>query len=140
MTRIKRGTVKKRKHKKILKEARGYYGAKKRSYRLAKEQLLKSLKYSYIDRKNRKRTFRRLWIIRINAAARLNGISYNEFINGLKKASVEINRKMLSEIAVKDPTAFQKLTEVAKKQVSAWFLALFYIKDFKKLWMKRRYQ
>ena len=119
MTRIKRGTVKKRKHKKILKEARGYYGAKKRSYRLAKEQLLKSLKYSYIDRKNRKRTFRRLWITRINAAARLNGISYNEFINGLKKASVEINRKMLSEIAVKDPTAFQKLTEVAKKQVSA---------------------
>jgi large subunit ribosomal protein L20 len=119
MTRIKRGTVKKRKHKKILKEARGYYGAKKRSYRLAKEQLLKSLKYSYIDRKNRKRTFRRLWIIRINAAARLNGISYNEFINGLKKANVEINRKMLSEIAVGDPTAFQKLTEVAKKQVSA---------------------
>lgn len=119
MTRIKRGTVKKRKHKKILKEARGYYGAKKRSYRLAKEQLLKSLKYSYIDRKNRKRTFRRLWIIRINAAARLNGISYNEFINGLKKANVEINRKMLSEIAVEDPTAFQKLTEVAKKQVSA---------------------
>jgi large subunit ribosomal protein L20 len=119
MTRIKRGTVKKRKHKKILKEARGYYGAKNRSYRLAKEQLLKSLKYSYIDRKNRKRTFRRLWITRINAAARLNGISYNEFINGLKKASVEINRKMLSEIAVKDPTTFQKLTEVAKKQVSA---------------------
>ena len=119
MTRIKRGTVKKRKHKKILKEARGYYGAKKRSYRLAKEQLLKSLKYSYIDRKNRKRTFRRLWIIRINAAARLNGISYNEFINGLKKANVEINRKMLSEIAVGDLTAFQKLTEVAKKQVSA---------------------
>ena len=119
MTRIKRGTVKKRKHKKILKEARGYYGAKNRSYRLAKEQLLKSLKYSYIDRKNRKRTFRRLWITRINAAARLNGVSYNEFINGLKKANVEINRKMLSEIAVKDPTAFQKLTEVAKKKVSA---------------------
>ena len=118
MTRIKSGQVKRRKHKKVLKEARGYYGSKSRSYRVAKEQLLKSMSYSYRDRKNRKRNFRRLWIIRINAAARINGISYNEFINGLKKSSVEINRKMLSELAVSDSEAFQKLTEIAKKQLA----------------------
>ena len=118
MTRIKRGIVKRKKHKKVLKEARGYYGAKSRSYRSAKQQLLKSLSYAYRDRKNNKRNFRRLWIIRINAAARINGLSYNEFINGLKKASVEINRKILSEIAVNDPNAFKELTEVAKKQLA----------------------
>ncbi|GAI81282.1 unnamed protein product [marine sediment metagenome] len=115
MTRVKRGTVKRRKHKKVLKEARGYYGSKSRSYKIAKEQLLKSMSYAYRDRKNNKRNFRRLWITRINAAARINGISYNEFISGLKKASVDINRKILSEIAVSDPDAFQKLTEIAKK-------------------------
>ncbi|GAH89264.1 unnamed protein product, partial [marine sediment metagenome] len=97
------------------KEARGYYGSKSRSYKIAKEQLLKSMSYAYRDRKNNKRNFRRLWITRINAAARINGISYNEFISGLKKASVDINRKILSEIAVSDPDAFQKLTEIAKK-------------------------
>jgi len=118
MTRVKRGQVKRRKHKKVLKEARGYYGSKSRSYKIAKEQLLKSMSYAYRDRKNNKRNFRRLWIIRINAAARINGISYNEFINGLKKASVEINRKMLSELAVSDPDAFQKLIETAKKQLA----------------------
>jgi len=115
MVRIKRGLVKRRKHKKVLKEARGYYGSKSRSYKIAKEQLLKSMSYAYRDRKNNKRNFRRLWITRINAAARINGISYNEFINGLKKASVSINRKILSELAVSDPNAFQKLTEIAKK-------------------------
>ena len=115
MARIKRGTVKRRKHKKVLKEARGYYGSKSRSYKIAKEQLLKSMSYAYRDRKNNKRNFRRLWITRINAAARINGISYNEFISGLKKASVDINRKILSELAVSDPDAFQKLTEIAKK-------------------------
>jgi len=115
MTRVKRGTVKRRKHKKVLKEARGYYGSKSRSYKIAKEQLLKSMSYAYRDRKNNKRNFRRLWITRINAAARINGISYNEFISGLKKASVNINRKILSEIAVSDPDAFKKLTEIAKK-------------------------
>ncbi len=115
MTRVKRGTVKRRKHKKVLKEARGYYGSKSRSYKIAKEQLLKSMSYAYRDRKNNKRNFRRLWITRINAAARINGISYNEFISGLKKASVDINRKILSELAVSDPDAFQKLTEIAKK-------------------------
>ena len=114
MARIKRGTVKRRKHKKVLKEARGYYGSKSRSYKIAKEQLLKSMSYAYRDRKNNKRNFRRLWITRINAAARINGISYNEFISGLKKASVDINRKILSEIAVSDPDAFKKLTEIAK--------------------------
>ncbi len=115
MTRVKRGTVKRRKHKKVLKEARGYYGSKSRSYKIAKEQLLKSMSYAYRDRKNNKRNFRRLWITRINAAARINGISYNEFISGLKKASVDINRKILSEMAVSDPDDFQKLTEIAKK-------------------------
>ena len=118
MTRIKRGLIKRKKHKKILRSAKGYYGSGSRSYRAAKEQLLKSLSYSYRDRKNRKRNFRRLWITRINAAARSNGLSYNEFINGLKKANIEINRKMLSEIAVSEPATFKKLTEVAKKQVS----------------------
>ena len=117
MTRIKRGTIKRKKHKKVLKEARGYYGAKSRSYRSAKQQILKSLSNAYRDRKNNKRNFRRLWIIRINAAARINGLSYNELINGLKKASIDINRKILSELAVNDPDAFKELTKVAKKQL-----------------------
>jgi large subunit ribosomal protein L20 len=118
MTRVKRGTVKNRRHKKVLKEARGYTGSKSRTFKSAKQQVMKSMSYSYRDRKNNKRNFRRLWITRINAAARLNGLSYNEFINGLKKASVEINRKMLSEIAVSDPDAFKELTEIAKKQTA----------------------
>ena len=118
MTRVKRGTVKNRRHKKVLKEAKGYTGSKSRTFKSAKQQVMKSMSYSYRDRKNNKRNFRRLWITRINAAARLNGLSYNEFINGLKKASVEINRKMLSEIAVSDPDAFKELTEIAKKQTA----------------------
>jgi len=118
VTRIKRGLVKKKKHKKVLKDAKGYYGPGSKNYRAAKEQLLKSLSYSYRDRKNRKRNFRRLWITRINAAARSNGLSYNEFINGLKKANIEINRKMLSELAISEIAAFKELVEVAKKQVS----------------------
>ena len=118
MTRVKRGIVKNRRHKKVLKEARGYTGSKSRTFKSAKQQVMKSLSYSYRDRKNNKRNFRRLWITRINAAARLNGLSYNEFINGLRKASVEINRKMLSEIAVSDPDAFKELTEIAKKQTA----------------------
>jgi len=117
MTRVKRGVIKRKKHKKVLKEARGYYGSKSRSYRIAKEQLLKSMSYAYRDRKNKKRDFRRLWITRINAAARINGMSYNEFICGLKKASIDINRKMLSEMAVNDPNTFKKLVEVAKEQL-----------------------
>ncbi len=118
MTRVKRGTVKNRRHKKVLKEARGYTGSKSRTFKSAKQQVMKSMSYSYRDRKNNKRNFRRLWITRINAAARLNGLSYNEFINGLKKASVEINRKMLSEIAISDPDAFRELTEIARKQIA----------------------
>jgi large subunit ribosomal protein L20 len=118
MTRVKRGQIKRRKHKEVLKEARGYYGSKSRSYKIAKEQLLKSMSYAYRDRKNNKRNFRRLWITRINAAARINGISYNEFICGLRKASVDINRKMLSEMAVNDPGAFRELAEVAKKKLA----------------------
>ena len=117
MTRVKRGIVKNRRHKKVLKEVRGCQGSRSRTFKSAKEQLMKSLSYSYRDRKNNKRNFRRLWITRINAAARLNGLSYNELINGLKKASVEINRKMLSEIAVSDPDAFKQITEVAKKEL-----------------------
>ncbi len=119
MTRIKRGVLKRKKHSKILKQTKGYYGAHSRSYRLAKEELLKSLSYSYRDRKVKKRTFRSLWITRINAAARSNGISYNEFICGLKNAKVDINRKVLSDIAVNDPAAFSKLAEIAKKQQTA---------------------
>jgi len=115
MTRVKRGTVKNRRHKKVLKEARGYQGSASRTFKSAKQQLMKSMSYAYRDRKNNKRNFRRLWITRINAAARLNGLSYNEFINGLKKASVDINRKMLSEIAVSDPHAFKQLTDIARK-------------------------
>ena len=119
MTRIKRGVLKRKKHKKVLKQTKGYYSSSSRSYRLAKEALFKAMAYSYIDRKNKKRTFRSLWIIRINAAARSNGITYNELINGLKMANVEINRKMLSDIAVNDPGAFQKIAEIAKEQISA---------------------
>ncbi|MBC7332886.1 MAG: 50S ribosomal protein L20 [Actinobacteria bacterium] len=119
MTRVKRGVIKRKKHREIIKSTKGYYSVNRRSYRAAKEQLLKSLSYSYRDRKCKKREFRRLWIIRINAAARANGLSYNEFINGLKKANVEINRKVLSELAISDPTAFQKLAEVARGQLSA---------------------
>ncbi len=119
MTRIKRGVIKRTKHREVLKETKGYYGSHSRSYRLAKEELLKSLSYAYRDRKTKKRTFRSLWITRINAAARLNGLSYNEFINGLKLANVDINRKMLSEIALNDPAAFTKLAELAKQQVTA---------------------
>jgi large subunit ribosomal protein L20 len=119
MTRVKRGVIKRRKHKEVLKSAKGYYGAKRRSYRLAKEQIMKSMANSYIDRKNKKRIFRRLWITRINAAARNNGLSYNQFVNGLKQANVEINRKLLSDLAINDPTAFTKLADIAKKKVSA---------------------
>ncbi|MDZ7836565.1 MAG: 50S ribosomal protein L20 [Actinomycetota bacterium] len=119
MARIKRGSVKNKKHKKVLKQAKGYTGTSGSRYRVAKEKVYQALSFSYRDRKNKKRLFRRLWITRINAAARSNGLSYNQFINGLKKADVEINRKMLSEMAVNDPGAFKELAEVAKKQVTA---------------------
>ena len=115
MARVKNGAVTKARHKKVLKAAKGYTGSKHRLYKTAKEQLMKSRKYAYRDRKNRKRDFRKLWITRINAACRMYDISYSRFINGLNKAGVEVNRKMLSEIAINDMDAFKALVEISKK-------------------------
>jgi large subunit ribosomal protein L20 len=114
MPRVKRGVTARKRHKKVLKLAKGYYGAKSKIFRPANQQVIKSLAYSYAHRKKRKGDFRKLWITRINAAARLNGMSYNKFISGLKNAGVEINRKMLADFAVNDAKAFEKLAEVAK--------------------------
>ena len=114
MARIKSAVTTRKRHKKILKPAKGYRGAKSKLFRTANEAVMKSLVYSYIGRKQRKRDFRKLWIARINAAARMNGMSYSRFMNGLKKANIEINRKMLSEIAIADPAAFTSLVEKAK--------------------------
>lgn len=118
MARVKRGMTKHRRHKKILKLAKGYRGAKSKLFRPANEQVLKSLAYAYAHRKDKKGDFRRLWIARINAAARMNGISYSRMINGLKKAGVSVNRKMLAELAVNDLGAFKQLADVAKAQVN----------------------
>ncbi|NPV29644.1 MAG: 50S ribosomal protein L20 [Firmicutes bacterium] len=117
MARVKGGPVTRRRHKKILKLARGYRGAKSKLYRPAREQVMKSLFYAYVHRRLRKRDFRKLWITRINAAARLNGLSYSRFMNGLKKAGVAVNRKMLAELAVNDEAAFGKLVDLAKKHL-----------------------
>ena len=114
MARVKNGAVTKARHKKVLKEAKGYFGSKHRLYKTAKEQLMHSGQYDFRDRKQKKREFRKLWITRINAACRLNDISYSRFIEGLTKAGVEVNRKMLSEIAINDPKAFAELVKVAK--------------------------
>lgn len=114
MARVKRGTTTKRRHKKVLKQAKGYFGAKSKLFKTANQAVMKSLNYAYIGRKTRKRDFRKLWITRINAAARLNGMSYSRFINGLKKSEVEVNRKMLSEMAIHDAEGFSKLVEIAK--------------------------
>ena len=114
MTRVKGGTITRARHKKALKQAKGYFGSKHRLYKTAKEQVRHSLMYAYRDRRQRKRYFRKLWITRINAACRQNDISYSRFINGLSKAGVEINRKMLSEIAIDDPKTFAGLVETAK--------------------------
>jgi len=115
MARVKNGATTKARHKKVLKQAKGYFGSKHRLYKTAKEQLMHSGQYAYRDRKAKKRDFRKLWITRINAACRMNGISYSRFIEGLTKAGVEINRKMLSEIAINDEKAFAQLVEVAKQ-------------------------
>ena len=115
MARVKNGAVTKARHKKVLKQAKGYFGSKHRLYKSAKEQLMHSGQYAFRDRKQKKREFRKLWITRINAACRENGISYSRFIEGLNKAGVQVNRKMLSEIAINDPKAFTELVEVAKK-------------------------
>jgi len=119
MPRVSRATHSKKKHKKILGLAKGYYGSKSRTYRAAKEQVQHSLMYSYRDRRTRKRDFRRLWIARINAAARQNGLSYSRFMNGLHLAEVDIDRKMLSDLAVNDPKGFADLAALAKEKLEA---------------------
>ena len=115
MPRVKRAVSAHKKRRTVLNRAKGYYGAKSRSYRAAKEQVQHSLQYQYRDRRTKKREIRRLWITRINAAARINGLSYSVFMNGLKKAGVELDRKVLSDMAINDPEAFASLVEVAKK-------------------------
>jgi large subunit ribosomal protein L20 len=114
MPRVKRSVAARKKRRKVLDQAKGYWGLKKSSYRYAKEQVEHSLAYAYRDRKNKKRTFRRLWIVRINAAARANGLSYNQFIDGLHKAGIELDRKSLADLAVQDPAAFAVVAEQAK--------------------------
>ncbi len=114
MARVKRAVNALKKRRKVFKQAKGYFGAKSKQYRAASEQVRRSLRYAYIGRKLKKRDFRRLWIARINAAARINGISYSKLINGLKVAGVVIDRKMLSDIAINDAAAFAKLCETAK--------------------------
>ncbi len=114
MPRVKTGTVTRARHKKVMKQAKGYFGSKHRLYKTAKEQVMHSGKYAYRDRRQNKREFRKLWIVRINAACRENEISYSKFINGLNKAGVTINRKMLSEIAIDNPASFKDLVEIAK--------------------------
>lgn len=119
MARIKSGKVTRRRHKAILKLARGYRGSKHRLFRTAKQQVMKSLAYAYRDRRVRKRNFRRLWIQRINAAARQSGMSYSKLMHGLKLAGVEVNRKMLAELAVSDRVAFAELVKVARTKMEA---------------------
>ena len=114
MPRARNNVAAHRRHKKFLRQARGNYGGRSRLYRTARETVQKGLAYAYRDRRNRKRDFRRLWIIRINAAARLNGMSYSAFINGLSKAGISLNRKMLADIAVRDSKAFAELAEAAR--------------------------
>lgn len=114
MSRVKGSNIHKNKRKKVLKLARGYFGSKHKLYKTAKEQVMHSLKYAYRDRRQNKREMRKLWITRINAACRMNDISYSKFISGLNKAGIEINRKMLSEVAIDNPKAFTKLVKAAK--------------------------
>jgi large subunit ribosomal protein L20 len=114
VTRVKGGTVTRRRHKKVLKLTKGQYGTRHRLFRRANEAMMKSLRYAYRDRRNRRRELRRLWIARINAAARQNGMSYSRFIHGLKQAGIELDRKSLAEMAVADGSAFAELVEIAK--------------------------
>jgi large subunit ribosomal protein L20 len=118
MARVKRGVVARRRHRKVLNRAKGYYGARRKVYRVAKQAVIKAGQYSYRDRRQRKRDFRRLWIARINAAARENGMSYSRFINGLKRAEVEIDRKVLADLAVRDKAAFKALAEKAQASLA----------------------
>lgn len=117
MARVKTGVVRRRRHKKILKLARGFYSARHKHFRKAKEQLERSWCYSYRDRRAKKRDFRRLWIIRINAACRLNDISYSKFMNAIKKANIELDRKILADLALNDAKAFTDLVNIAKKAI-----------------------
>ena len=119
MPRVKRSVAARKKRRKVLGQAKGYWGLKKSSYRYAKEQVDHSLTYAYRDRKAKKRTMRSLWIIRINAAARQHGLSYNQFIAGLKKAEIELDRKVLADLAVEDPQAFGQIAERAKSALSS---------------------
>lgn len=119
MARVKRGVTAKARHKKVLKQAKGYYGARRSVYRVAKQAVIKAAQYAYRDRKQRKREFRRLWIVRINAAARLNGLSYSRLMAGLLKASIEIDRKVLADLAVFEPQAFAAIAEQAKAALAA---------------------
>jgi large subunit ribosomal protein L20 len=114
MPRVKRSQTARKKRRKVLEQARGYYGRRHSSYRLAKEQVERSLVYAYRDRKNRKRVMRRLWVQRINAAARREGLSYSQFVSGCRKAGIELDRKVLADLAVSDPVAFGKIAEQAK--------------------------
>lgn len=119
MARVKSGMVTRRRHKRILKMARGYRGSKHRLFKVAKQQVMKSLMYAYRDRRVRKRDFRRLWIQRINAAARVNGLSYSRLMHGLKLAGVEVNRKMLADLAIADAKTFTELVNVARTKLEA---------------------
>ncbi|MGY3265232.1 MULTISPECIES: 50S ribosomal protein L20 [unclassified Lysobacter] len=119
MARVKRGVMARRRHKKVLAQAKGYYNARRKVFRVAKQAVTKALQYAYIGRKQKKRHFRTLWIARINAAARLNGMSYSRFINGLLKAGITLDRKVLADIAVHDAAAFTTLTEKAKSALAA---------------------
>ena len=119
MARVKRGVAAHRKHKRVLAQVKGHYGTNNRLYKRAHESLMRSLAYAYRDRKNKKRMFRQLWIIRVNAAARQNGIQYSRFIQGLKLEGVTIDRKMLADLAVRDPEAFSAIAEIARKNVPA---------------------
>ena len=118
MARVKRGVVAKARHKKVLNKAKGYYGARSKVYRVAKQAVIKAGQYAYRDRRVRKREFRALWITRINAAARINGLSYSRFMNGLSKAGIEVDRKMLADLAVHDAAAFTALAEQAKAELA----------------------
>ncbi|KGK87845.1 MULTISPECIES: 50S ribosomal protein L20 [Clostridium] len=119
MARVKRAMNARKYHKKVLKLAKGYYGAKSKLFKTANESVIRALRNAYVGRKLRKRDFRKLWIARINAATRMNGLSYSRFMNGMKLSGIDINRKMLSEIAINDPKAFAELVEVVKKQLNA---------------------
>ena len=118
MARIKRSVNALKKRRKVLKSAKGYYGTRSRHYRVAKQTVMRAMSHAFVGRKLKKRQYRRMWIVRINAAARMNGISYSVLMNGLKKAGIEMNRKMLAELAVNDKAAFAQLTETAKKALA----------------------